>query len=87
VTFEGELHHSLLYPLSGKVEARIQVNPLPPPQMPHFYLTHRVSKVVWQKPIPAQIRQLNLHITNNEGQVDGSVWDLTFAKRLYKDFM
>ena len=24
MTFEGELHHSMPYPLSGKVEARIQ---------------------------------------------------------------
>jgi len=33
----------------------------------HFYLTESVYKVVLQKSIPAQIRQLILHICNNKG--------------------
>ena len=44
-------------------------------------------QVVLQKSIPAQIRQLILYISNNEGQVDGFVRELSFAKRRYKHFL
>ena len=51
------------------------------------YLTESVDKVVSQKSIPAQIRQLSLYMSNNKGPVDGVVRELTFAKRLYKHFL
>ena len=59
--------------------ARTQVsqsaNPAPSPNglVQHFYLTESVFKIVLQKSIPAQIRQLVLHIGNNQGCVDGFV--------------
>ena len=46
------------------------------------YLPETVSKVVLQNSNPATIRQLILHISNNKVQVDGSVGQLTLAKRL-----
>ena len=48
---------------------------------PDSHLTESVTKVVVQKSTPAQIRQLILHICNNEGKVDGFVRELTFAGR------
>jgi len=33
----------------------------------HTYLTESVYKVVWQKSIPARIRQLILYISNDKG--------------------
>ena len=45
------------------------------------YLTESVYKLVLRKSIPAQIRQLILHISNNKGLVHGFVRELTFAKR------
>ena len=45
----------------------------------HSYLTHNVFKVVLQKSIPTQIRQLFIHIINSKGYVDGFVGELTFA--------
>jgi len=45
------------------------------------YLTESVYKVVLQKSIPEQIRQLILYISNNKGYVYGFVQELTFAKR------
>ena len=70
----------------------------PPPETPpvtprlrpslrteNAFLSHiSVYKVVLQKSIPTQIRQLVLYISNNEGQVDGYVRGLTFVKRRYK---
>ena len=53
----------------------------------HDYLTEKACKVVAKKPIPAQIRQLVLGISNNNGYVDESVRLLTFAKRLYEHLM
>ena len=41
---------------------------------------HRPFKVVLQKSIPAQIRQLILYISNSKGQVDEFVGELTSAK-------
>ena len=38
------------------------------------YLTESAYKVALQKPIPAQICQLILYISNNKGWVDGFVW-------------
>ena len=52
-----------------------------------IYLTESVYKVVLQKSIPPPIRQLILHISNNEGQIDRFVRELTFAKRHYKHFL
>ena len=49
-------------------------------QVLHFYLTERVNKVVLQMSIPAQIRQLIFYISNNKGQVDGFVRELTSTK-------
>ena len=49
-----------------------------------LHLTESVYKIVSQKSIPPQIRQLFLYISNNKGQVDGFVGELTFAKRLYE---
>jgi hypothetical protein len=49
------------------------------------YLAESVDKVILQNSIPAQIHQLE--ISNNTGQVDGFVRDLTFAKRHYKHFL
>ena len=51
------------------------------------YLTESAHKVVLQKSIPAQIRQLILYIYDDEGQVDGFVREPTFAKQLYKFFL
>jgi len=44
------------------------------------YLTESVCKVVLQKSISAQICQHIVYISNNEGQVDGFVGELTDAK-------
>jgi hypothetical protein len=52
------------YPLSGKVEARIQV-----------YLTQSVYSVVLQKSTPAQIRQLILYISKSKQYVANFVGD------------
>jgi len=51
------------------------------------YLTESVYKVVSQKSIPTQIRQLIFYISNSKEYVDGFVRELTFAKRLYKHFL
>ena len=49
------------------------------------FISLRVSfYVVLRKPIPTQIRQLIFYITDNEGSVDGFVWELTFAERRHK---
>jgi len=53
----------------------------------HSYLTPSVFKVVLRKPIPTQIRQLVLYISNSKEYVDGFVRELTFAKRLQKHFV
>ena len=39
-----------------------------------------------QKSILAQILRLILYISNNKGQVDGSMQESTFSKRLYQHF-
>ena len=46
------------------------------------YLTHSVSKAVFEKSIPAQIRVLILCASNSEGKVDEFMGELTCAKRL-----
>jgi len=51
------------------------------------YLTESVHKIVLQKSISTQIRQLIFCISNNEGQVDGFVGELILAKRLYTYFL
>ena len=53
----------------------------------HLFLTESVHKVILQQSIPAQIRQLIFIISNNKGQVDGFVGELTFANRLHKHFL
>ena len=52
-----------------------------------FDLTRSVSKVVWQRLIPPQNRQLIIHISNSKGGVDGFVGGLTSAKRLETHFV
>ena len=54
---------------------------------PQPYLTESVFKIVLQKSTPAQIRQLILYISNNNGLVDRFVGEFTFQKRLCKHFM
>jgi hypothetical protein len=49
---------------------------------PHLYLTQSVFNVGLQQPIPTQIRQLILHISDSEGSVDGFVGELASAQRL-----
>ena len=51
------------------------------------YLTESAYKIVVKKSIPAQIRQVILHISNDKDSVDGFVRELIFAKRRYKPFM
>ena len=50
-------------------------------------LTESVLTVVLQKSIPPRTRQLILYISNSKGQVDEFVREMTFAKRLYKQFL
>ena len=49
---------------------------------PQIYLTESGYEVVLQKSISAQIRQPILCISDSEGQVDGLVGELIFAKRI-----
>ena len=53
-------------------------------QFSQVYLTQSVYKLVLQKSIPAQIRQLFLHLSNYNGRFDGFTLELTLAKRRYK---
>ena len=46
-----------------------------------------VDKVILQKPIPSQICQLILYISNKKGWVGGFVRELTSEVRLYKHFL
>jgi len=46
-----------------------------------------IYKVVSQKSIPAQIRQLILYISYDKDLVDGFVQESTFVKRLYEHFL
>ena len=52
----------------------------------HSYPTESVHKVVLQNSILAQIRQRVLFYYKREEYVNGSVRELTFAKRLYMHF-
>ena len=49
-----------------------------------FYLTQSVFTVVLQKSTSPQIRQPILYCYQYKDQVDGFVWELTFAKRLHE---
>jgi hypothetical protein len=51
------------------------------------YLTESVHKVVLQKSIPAQIRQLIICHYQNEEYVDEFVREMTSTKRLCKRFV
>jgi len=51
---------------------------------PRSYVIESVYQVVLSMSIPAHIRQLILHISDDEGKDDGFVRELTFAKPLYK---
>ena len=51
------------------------------------YLSKGVYKVVMQKLIPAQLRQLILYIGNDKRQIDVFVGGLTLAKRYHKHFL
>jgi hypothetical protein len=46
------------------------------------YLSESVYRVVLQRSIPIQIRQLILYIRNIEGQVDGCMGELTSARKI-----
>ena len=48
---------------------------------------HLTDKVVFQKSIPPQIRQLILQMSIDRGQVDGFVGEMTFSTRLDKHFL
>ena len=52
-----------------------------------FHPSKSVYRVVLSKSIPAQIRQLILHVSNRKGSVDEFVGELTSAKRLKKHFV
>jgi hypothetical protein len=52
-----------------------------------LYLTESFYRVVLQKSIPAQIRQLILCISDGQVWFHGFVRELTFAKQLYKHFV
>ena len=56
-------------------------------QTSEIYLAEIVHKVVLQKSILVQIRQLILYMSDNKGKVDEFVRELTGAKRLYKHFL
>ena len=60
----------------GRVDGIVQV-----------YLTQSGDKVVWQKSVPTQIRQLILCISTSKAQVDVFKGELTHAKRTYKNFV
>ena len=47
-----------------------------------FHLPALLGKFV-QKSVPAQIRQLVLHVRNDKGQAGGFVGELTLARRKY----
>ena len=49
-----------------------------------LYLKESVYKVILQKAIPAQIRQLIFHNGNNKGLADEFMGDVTVGKRIYK---
>jgi hypothetical protein len=51
------------------------------------YLTESAYKVVLQKSVPAQIRPLILYVSNDIGQVDGFVRELTFVNQLDKHLL
>ena len=53
----------------------------------HLYFTECLHKVVLQKSIPAQIRQLILYISKNQGQVDEYVREFVVAKRLHQHIL
>ena len=50
-------------------------------------LSESLDKIVFQKSILAQVRQLPRYFSNDKGYVAGFVRELTFAKLLYKHFM
>ena len=52
-----------------------------------YHLTESVRKVVLQKSISAKNRQRILYMSENKGQVDGFVEELTFAKQLDQQFL
>ena len=54
---------------------------------PESYLTQSVCRVVLHKSTPPQIRRVILYYYQYKELVDGGVWELTFAKRLYKYFL
>ena len=58
-------------------------------QVEHHQVVHfaqRVFRVVLQKSIPTQIRQLILYARNSKGRADGFGGGVTSAKRLQKHF-
>ena len=60
---------------------------LHPVVVQQIYLTESVHKVLLQESISARICQLIRYVSDNEEYADGFVRELTFAKRLFKNFM
>ena len=50
------------------------------------FLAESAHKVVFQKSMSAQIRQLVLYHSNDKGYVDEFARELTFGKRLHEHF-
>ena len=53
----------------------------------HTRILRKVIVKSFGRSIPAQIYQLALYISKDEEYVDRFVWELTFAKQLYKNFL
>ena len=58
-----------------------------PQQAERSHPTESLHGVVLQKSIHAQIRQLILYIGNDKVEVEEFVREITFAKRLHKNFL
>jgi len=72
----------------GGVPPSTTLSALAPPERPRAaphrpYLTEKVFKVILQKSIPSQFRQIIFYISNSKGYVKKIVRKLTFSKRLY----
>ena len=62
---QAALRAGVAEPGRSKAQRGADTPALPGP--PRLYLTESVYKVVFQKSIPAQIRQLIVYVSNNKG--------------------
>ena len=76
----------MIHPRPDEIHRTLRVTDRQRSRLRRFNLTESVGKVLLQKSIPAQIRQLILNIGDNNGHVDGFVWESTLAKRCDKNF-